>query len=107
MSKPPAPAAFVLPPTHNEPVLGYAPGSPEREALERELRRIRGETAELACRIGDEDVRTGRLHPVVPPHAHRKPLAQAHWGGAKEVERAIEAGAEASHDWSRMAWEDR
>jgi 1-pyrroline-5-carboxylate dehydrogenase len=107
MSKPAAPATFVLPPTRNEPELGYASGSPEREALARELRRIRGETPELACRIGGEDVRTGRLHAVVPPHAHGEPLAHAHWGGTREVERAIEAAAEAHHDWSRMAWEDR
>ncbi|HEY6775119.1 MAG TPA: L-glutamate gamma-semialdehyde dehydrogenase [Thermoleophilaceae bacterium] len=107
MSKPSAPATFVLPPTRNEPERGYAPGSSEREALERELRRIRGETPELPLRIGGEDVETGRLHAVVPPHSHGEPLAHAHWGGAGEVERAIDAAAEAHHDWSRMAWEDR
>ena len=107
MFKPPAPATFVLPPTRNEPEKGYAPGSPERDALERELHRIRGESPELALRIGGEDVETGRLHAVVPPHAHGEPLAHAHWGGAREVERAIDAAAEAHRDWSRMAWEDR
>src|SRR5918995_4741249 len=87
VTKPAAPATFVLPPTRNEPELGYAPGSPERDALERELRRIRSETPELPLRIGGTDVTTGRLHAVVPPHAHGEPLAHAHWGGAQEVER--------------------
>jgi 1-pyrroline-5-carboxylate dehydrogenase len=58
-------------------------------------------------RIGGAEVRTERLHPVLCPHDRHAPLAQAHWAGAAEVKTAIAAAAEASHDWSRMAWEDR
>ena len=107
MTKPAAPAAFVVPATRNEPVLTYAPESPERVLLDREIDRIRGTVAELPLRIGGRDVTTGRLHAVCAPHDRHTPLAQAHWGGAGEMERAIDAAAEAWQDWSRMAWEDR
>jgi delta-1-pyrroline-5-carboxylate dehydrogenase, group 1 len=102
-----APAVFSLPPTRNEQPLDYAPDSQERRAVDAELRRIAGETLELPLRIGGRDIRTGRLHPVVVPHDHRHELARTHWAGEPEVRQAIEAGAVAWQDWSRMAWEDR
>jgi 1-pyrroline-5-carboxylate dehydrogenase len=102
-----APALFTLPPTRNELPLDYAPGSPERAAVDAELRRIGAECPELPLRIGGRDVATGRLHPVRVPHDHGRVLAQAHWAGPAEVTQAIAAAAEAWEDWSRMAWEDR
>ena len=102
-----APALFSLPPSRNELPLDYAPGSPERAAVDAELARIAGTAVELPLRIGGRDVETGRLHPVSVPHDHRRSLAQAHWAGPGEVEGAIAAAAAAWEDWSRMAWEDR
>jgi 1-pyrroline-5-carboxylate dehydrogenase len=102
-----APALFTLPQTRNELPLDYAPGSPERAAVDAELARIAGECPELPLRIGGGDVTTGRLHPVGVPHDHGRVLARAHWAGPAEVSRAIAAAAEAWEDWSRMAWEDR
>jgi 1-pyrroline-5-carboxylate dehydrogenase len=102
-----APALFALPATRNELPLDYAPGSPERAAVDAELARIAGQTPELPLRIGGRDVTTGRLHPVAVPHDHGRHLAQAHWAGQDEVSAAIAAAAEAWEDWSRMAWEDR
>ncbi len=102
-----APALFALPATRNELPLDYAPGSPERAAVDAELARIAGAAPELPLRIGGRDVTTGRLHPVSVPHDHHRHLAHAHWAGPGEVSAAIAAAAEAWKDWSRMAWEDR
>ena len=102
-----APALFALPATRNELPLDYAPGSPERAAVDAELARIAGAAPELPLRIGGRDVTTGRLHPVSVPHDHHRRLAHAHWAGPGEVSAAIAAAAEAWEDWSRMAWEDR
>jgi 1-pyrroline-5-carboxylate dehydrogenase len=102
-----APALFALPATRNELPLDYAPGSPERVAVDAELARIAGSAPELPLRIGGRDVTTGRLHPVSVPHDHHRRLAHAHWAGPGEVSAAIAAAAEAWEDWSRMAWEDR
>jgi 1-pyrroline-5-carboxylate dehydrogenase len=52
-------ALFRVPAPVNEPVLGYAPGSPERAALEQELARIAGEQIELPSTIGGRKVMGG------------------------------------------------
>ena len=60
---------------------------------------------ELPLDIGGEDVTTGDTAEAVMPHRMSHVLADVHQGGAKEVERAIEAAGEAWQDWSRMPWE--
>ncbi len=101
------PGIFRPPAPRNEPVLEYAPGSPEREGLQRRLRELESERIELPCVIGGDDVTTGETAQSVMPHRKSHVLADVHQGGPPEVERAIRAAGEAWHDWSRMAWEDR
>jgi 1-pyrroline-5-carboxylate dehydrogenase len=99
IARPPAPV--------NEPIHDYAPGSPEREELRRRLDEMQRERIEIPCVIGGEDVRTGTTFEAVMPHRKEHVLADVHQGGPAEVERAIEAAAEAWHDWSRTPWEER
>ena len=98
---------FRVPEPVNEPVLGYEPGSPEREQLRRRLDELQGERFDLPLVIGGEEVRTGDTFEAVMPHRRSHVLASVHKGGAAEVERAIETAAEAWEDWSRTPWEDR
>jgi 1-pyrroline-5-carboxylate dehydrogenase len=91
----------------NEPVKDYAPGSPERAELQRRLAELERERMELPLVIGGEDVTTGDTAEAVMPHRTSHVLADVHQGGAKEVERAIEAAGEAWQDWSRTPWEER
>jgi 1-pyrroline-5-carboxylate dehydrogenase len=102
-----APAIFRPPAPHNEPVLEYAPGSPERSAVRQKIEEMRGERLDLPLVIGGEDVRTGTTFEQVEPHDKDSVLANVHQAGPDEVERAIKAAAEAWHDWSRTPWEDR
>ncbi len=100
-------AIVAVPPPVNEPVLSYAPGSAERARLEVELARIAGEELEIPCIIGGERVTTGRLVPVVMPHAHRHVLARFHAADGDLVERAIRAATDARREWEVMRWESR
>jgi 1-pyrroline-5-carboxylate dehydrogenase len=68
---------------------------------------MKAERSEIPCVIGGEDVTTGTLKQAVMPHDKDHVLADVHQGGAKEVERAIAAAAEAWEDWHRMPWEER
>ena len=43
----------------NEPIMGYAPGSPERVALQNEIDRQLGEVIEIPCVINGELIFTG------------------------------------------------
>jgi 1-pyrroline-5-carboxylate dehydrogenase len=97
--RPPAPA--------NEPVNGYAPGSPEREALQRRLGELESDRIEIPLVIGGERVRTGDTFEAVEPHKRSHVLATVHQGGTAEVERAVAAAAGAWPEWSRTPWEER
>ncbi len=98
---------FNVPQPRNEPVLSYAPGSPERRELRRQLERMAAREIEIPARIGGRNVRTGNLAKAVMPHDHAHVLATWHKCGKKEVERAIATALEAHRSWSRMPWQHR
>jgi 1-pyrroline-5-carboxylate dehydrogenase len=98
---------FRAPEPFNEPVRGYAPGSPEREELQARLRELESQQLEIPLVIGGDEVRTGDTFEAVQPHDRSHVLATVHKGGSAEVERAIGAAGEAWQDWARMPWEER
>lgn len=91
----------------NEPVLNYAPGSPERAALKKALSEHEGSQIEIPLIIDGKEVRTGRLGQSVMPHDHGHVLATWHKAGPKEVDQAISSSLKAHKDWSRWPWEER
>jgi 1-pyrroline-5-carboxylate dehydrogenase len=98
---------FRPPTPTNEPAKSYAPGTPEREELRVRLAEMERERLDVPCVIGGDEVRTGDTVEAVMPHRKDHVLADVHQGGADEVERAIKAGGDAWHDWSRTPWEER
>ena len=64
----------------NEPVHSYAPGSPEREALKKTLQELKSKPMDIPMYIGAEEVRTGNLHAIHPPHELAATLAHLHAG---------------------------
>jgi 1-pyrroline-5-carboxylate dehydrogenase len=100
-------AIFQVPAPGNEPILDYAPGTPERAHLKDALRELAAQQIEVPLIIGGEEVRTGDTGQVVMPHDHRHVLGTYHKAGEAEVQRAIEVARAAWHDWSRMPWETR
>ncbi len=91
-------AIFRAPEPVNEPVKSYAPGTNEREKLQRRLRELESRQLEIPLVIGGEEVRTGDTFAAVMPHRRSHVLAQVHKGGGGEVARAIGAAAEAWND---------
>jgi 1-pyrroline-5-carboxylate dehydrogenase len=98
---------FKPPPVVNEPVKDYAPGSPERAELEKRLVEMRSQRLDIPCIIGGEEIRTGEIFDALEPHDKSHVLAEVHKGGPEEVEKAINAAAEAWEDWHRLPWEER
>jgi 1-pyrroline-5-carboxylate dehydrogenase len=96
-----------LPAPVNEPVLSYAPGTPERAELKRTLKELAGRQVEIPLVIGGREVRTGRTVEAVMPHCHRHVLAKVHQAGPAEVEAAIAAARDAWRDWSTWGLEQR
>ena len=75
---------FRVPEPHNEPVLGYEPGSPEREELRRRLDELSNERLDVPLVIGGEDVETGDTFEAVMPHRRSHVLADVNRGGGEE-----------------------
>lgn len=91
----------------NEKVLTYAPGSVEREELQKELTRQSGIVVDIPAVIGGEEVRTGDLVEVVMPHDHGHVLARFHRVGALEIADACDAAVSAQAEWMRVPWVER
>jgi len=96
-----------VPTPSNEPVLSYAPGAPERDALAKEIEARRGQVVEVPCVINGERVFTGRVHEIVNPSANSEVIARVHLAGPAEVEAAIAGAMKAKHDWANMDWDVR
>jgi 1-pyrroline-5-carboxylate dehydrogenase len=96
-----------VPPPINEPVKGYAPGSPERASLKARLETMAGERIEIPIIIGGKEFRTGEIAHAVMPHAHSHVLGDWHKASSKHVEMAVEAARRAQREWANWPWEDR
>ena len=91
----------------NEPILGYAPGSEERTALQTELDRQMAEVVEIPCVINGEAVFTGTTTTQVIPHKHGHVIAKVHLAGRDEMEAACNAAVAAQRDWIDLGLEGR
>jgi 1-pyrroline-5-carboxylate dehydrogenase len=101
--------AVTTPPAPiNEPNLTYAPGTPERAALELELARQRGIEVELTATIGGEKVVGGGAeHAVVEPHDHAHVLGRFRAATQDDAKAAVEAAKEAAPGWAAASFDDR
>jgi 1-pyrroline-5-carboxylate dehydrogenase len=100
-------AVVSAPVPTNEPVLSYAPGTPERAALMAACDKMSGEQLEIPLIIGGEEVRTGDLGTCRMPHDHGHVLAKYHKATSAHVEQAIAASQRAWGQWQAMPWEQR
>ncbi|MDR2972192.1 MAG: L-glutamate gamma-semialdehyde dehydrogenase [Bacteroidales bacterium] len=91
----------------NEPIYSYAPGTPERAALQAELERQYNQVIEIPLIIGGKEVKTGKMGKVVMPTEHKHVLANYHQVTEKEVQMAIEAAMAAKKQWEEMPWVER
>jgi 1-pyrroline-5-carboxylate dehydrogenase len=96
-----------IPLPRNEPVLNYAPGSPERTALKAALDQMANETIEIPIIVGGKEIRSGTLINVVSPHDHQRVLAKGFQADAGTIQASITTANAAWRDWSEMRFEDR
>ena len=98
---------FYYPLPANEPVLNYAPRSPEKLALKAALKELKANRADIPMYIGGEEVRTGKVQEIRPPHETKHILGHYHTGDATHVKKAINAALKVKDKWANMAWENR
>jgi 1-pyrroline-5-carboxylate dehydrogenase len=98
---------FYFPMPINEPVLAYAPGSPEKKAMKIALANAKATTVDIPMYIGDKEVRTNSKVRIAPPHEHKHTLGHFNQGDASHAKDAIKAALKAKDKWTAMSWEHR
>ena len=91
----------------NEPVLSYAPNSPERKTLLDMYNKMYNEQLDVPMHIGGQEVRTGKTKPISPPHDHQHVIGNYHQGGKEHLQQAIDAALKAKPAWEAMPWNER
>ena len=100
-------AIVSVPQPVNDPVLSYAPGTPERAKLKAALADVEREVVEIPCVVGGERILTGNVREVVMPHRHKHVIARYHAATEDVAERAIKSALNARREWASMRWEAR
>ena len=91
----------------NEPILGYKPGSAEKEALLEEINRQMEEIIEIPCIINGEKIYTGNTVTQVVPHNRKHVIAKVHLAGKKEIEKACQSAINAQESWIELGMDER
>jgi 1-pyrroline-5-carboxylate dehydrogenase len=98
---------FYYPMPVNEPILHYGPGSAERDKLQKALKELKANPADIPMFIGGEEVRTGKKVLIKAPHDHKQVLGHFHTGEENHFQKAIEAALQAQKEWAKISWENR
>lgn len=98
---------FQIPAIKNEPVLSYAPGTAERDALKSQINHLKSLVTEIPMIIGGNEIKSAQKVPIHPPHNHQHTLGYYYQGDDSHIRMAIEASLTAKKQWSEMPWENR
>ncbi len=100
--------AYVkIPQAKNEPVLSYAPGTPEREEVLKTYKEMWNSHVEVPLYINGEKVFTGKTKEIRPPHDHGHVVGVFHRASDEHVKQAIDAALKARQKWADLPWEQR
>jgi len=98
---------FKVPVAKNEPIMSYAPGTPERARLKIALKELKSQVQDIPMIINGKEIRTDNRVPIHPPHDRKYLLGHYHKGDASHVQMAINAALEARKKWAALSWEHR
>ncbi|GAA4869762.1 L-glutamate gamma-semialdehyde dehydrogenase [Saccharopolyspora cebuensis] len=101
-------AITSVPVPANEPVQGYAPGSPERESLQKRIAELESERIELTQTIaGEQRMAGGERFDVVQPHDHAHVLGTSAQATRADVADAVRAAKDAAAEWAATPFDER
>lgn len=100
-------AIFEPPFPSNEPVLSYAPDSPERAQVKKVLDQRMATQIDIPMVIGGKPVTTSEKVSIHPPHDIKHTLGHYYKGNKEHVSLAIDAALKAKPAWEALSWEQR
>lgn len=98
---------YQVPVAVNEPVKSYAPGTPEREEVQKKYRELYNQTVEVPLYINGKAVKTGNTATISPPHDHQHILGTYHKADKAHIQQAIDAALAARKLWAKLPWQNR
>ncbi|WP_436492065.1 L-glutamate gamma-semialdehyde dehydrogenase [Actinokineospora sp. HUAS TT18] len=101
-------AISSVPEPSNEPIHSYAPGTPQRESLQRRLAELEAERPELTMTInGEQRMAGGERIDVVQPHDHAHVLGVTGQATHADVADAVAAAKKAAPAWRELPFDER
>jgi len=100
-------AIFSVPVPKNEPVLSYAPGSPERASVKKVYLELKERFIDIPMTIGGKKVFTSKKHTIHPPHDIKAKIGRYSQGNKKHIRAAIDASLAAKKGWENTPWQER
>ena len=101
-------AITTVPAPVNEPVKSYAPGSAERDSLQKRIAELESERAELTSTIaGEQRMAGGTPFDVVQPHKHAHVLGTSAEATRADVADAVRAAKRAAPEWAATPFDER
>jgi 1-pyrroline-5-carboxylate dehydrogenase len=101
-------AVTQVPTPVNEPVMSYAPGTPQRAELEACLDALAASPRELTCSVGGKRVLgSGERADVVQPHARHSVLGTFGSATTDDASAAVAAAKAAAPGWRALSYDDR
>jgi 1-pyrroline-5-carboxylate dehydrogenase len=98
---------FQVPTAFNEPIKGYAPGTPEREEVLQQYKAYFNGNVDVPLYIGSEEIKTGNTKPMSPPHDHKHIVGHYHIAEKKHITKAISNALDSRNAWANLTWEQR
>ena len=96
-----------IPTPINEPVLSYAPGTPERAGLQAAIAELGSVVTDIPVVINGVEYRPGKTNRVSSPQRHAHHLANVHQSTPELLQQAIDGAVAAQHSWERWSFADR
>ncbi|MBK6494815.1 MAG: L-glutamate gamma-semialdehyde dehydrogenase [Gemmatimonadetes bacterium] len=96
-----------IPTPINEPVLSYAPGTPERAGLQAAIAELGSVVTDIPVVINGVEHRPGKTNRVTSPQRHQHHLANVHQSTPELLQQAIDGAIAAQKVWERWSFADR
>ncbi|MEO5826514.1 MAG: L-glutamate gamma-semialdehyde dehydrogenase [Gemmatimonadales bacterium] len=96
-----------IPLPFNEPVLSYAPGSPERAELHAAIKELGGNVADIPVVVNGREHRSGTTFRLTSPQRHQHHLADVHAATPEMLKAAMDGATAAQREWENWSFTDR
>ena len=99
---------FNVPPPVNEPIMSYAPKTPEKAAIKAELARQSAQPpVKIPVVIGGVEFFDGPKGYCRMPHNHAHVLAEYTIASSEQLKQAVDSAMKAREKWAELPWSHR